>query len=555
MSSCASFRWYHWLSVSLLCVTILLAGVFSFPVTDEDEARYAQATKQMLETQQFFVIKIQNKARHLKPPGIYWLQAGATKLTQASPYEKTFSYRLPAFIAACILSFLLLIAGRWMTGDATAGWFASLSFTSFLLVAYESSFVSPDMVFTLCVFIMMLAGWSCYRTVQSQQRVSWLSPMIFWLAMAVGILIKGLSPLFAFMPMLVLSVMDRSLVWVKSLRPFLGVVFVALFTAAWLYVVSVKGHSNFLWDMIHKDLLPKLQGGQEHHGAPPSYFVLLLPALTWPMSLYLVPTIRVAVQYFEKSIVRYCVVGILSVWLVFALAPTKLPQYILPLLPLLAILMGYSLSRMKAGGAPVHNGWHVAQAIIWFLYNIVIVIGAIYAALFYRIGFSTAWLLAISCVVFINMWVAYRLYRQDYILGSILSNCLTSVLVVVMILQCLLPDNAMLWTSHQVGQYAKQHPQQLSLHRLPMLVVGDNATSLIFEVGTKSVKQASVGALPSFIDSAQPRWVLINQKYNQAFVNLSHQRSWSLQLVKQFNGFSLNHGKPLNLSLYKVTTR
>lgn len=548
----SSFRWFHWLSVLLLCSTVLLAGVFSFPVTDEDEARYAQATKQMLETQQFFVINIQDKARHLKPPGIYWLQAGATKLTQSPPYEATFSYRLPAFIAACILAFLLLIAGRWITGDATAGWFSSLMFTSFLLVGYESSFVSPDMVFTLCVFVMMLAGWGCYQRSRNQQPVSWQWPLVFWLAMSMGILIKGLSPLFAFMPILALSVIDRSLSWLKSLRPFIGLLFVILFTAAWLFLVSLKGHSNFLWDMIHNDLLPKLEGGQQHHGAPPSYFILLLPALTWPMSLYLVPTVRGSIRYFNKSPVRYCVASILSVWIVFALAPTKLPQYILPLFPLLAILMGYALMQVRAGDKPSHVGWRSAQAILWFLYNIVIIVGSLYVAFFYRIGFSQPILLTIAAVVFVNMWLAYWLYCRDKIIGSIVSNSVTSMIVVVLILQYLLPSNLNLWTSRQIGQYTKQHAVALALDQSPMLVVGDSATSMIFEIGTWKIKQVTVGGLPSELKSSDHRWVLLNERNKPAFDRLVRLHDWSIKSIKRFTGFSLNHGKVLNLTLYRV---
>src|SRR5246500_3066755 len=62
----------------LLCGFLLfLPGFFSIPPVDRDEARFAQATKQMVETGDFVDIRFQDEVRYKKPVGIYWLQAGA----------------------------------------------------------------------------------------------------------------------------------------------------------------------------------------------------------------------------------------------------------------------------------------------------------------------------------------------------------------------------------------------------------------------------------------------------------------------------------------------
>ena len=69
----------HARAVAVLVLAALLAflpGFFQIPPTDRDEARFAQATKQMLETGEYVDIRFQDEVRYKKPVGIYWLQAG-----------------------------------------------------------------------------------------------------------------------------------------------------------------------------------------------------------------------------------------------------------------------------------------------------------------------------------------------------------------------------------------------------------------------------------------------------------------------------------------------
>src|SRR5262249_23602666 len=55
--------------VALLC---FLPGFFSIPPLDRDEARFAQATKQMVESGEYVDIRFQDEVRYKKPVGIYW---------------------------------------------------------------------------------------------------------------------------------------------------------------------------------------------------------------------------------------------------------------------------------------------------------------------------------------------------------------------------------------------------------------------------------------------------------------------------------------------------
>src|SRR5262245_18260910 len=90
----------------LLLVTFIsiLPGFFSIPPTDRDESRFAQATKQMIETGEYVDIRFQDEVRYKKPVGIYWLQAGvvkaATALGMPNARHTIWVYRIPSLIGA-----------------------------------------------------------------------------------------------------------------------------------------------------------------------------------------------------------------------------------------------------------------------------------------------------------------------------------------------------------------------------------------------------------------------------------------------------------------------
>ena len=68
----------HARAIALLLVCgalFFLPGFFNIPPIDRDEARFAQATKQMVESNDFVDIRFQDEVRYKKPVGIYWLQA------------------------------------------------------------------------------------------------------------------------------------------------------------------------------------------------------------------------------------------------------------------------------------------------------------------------------------------------------------------------------------------------------------------------------------------------------------------------------------------------
>src|SRR5579885_642257 len=110
--------WRPYLLLVCLCTALYLPGLTSIPPLDRDEARFAQATRQMLETGDFLRIRFQEEARNKKPAGIYWLQAAAVDAFSTPRSTAIWPYRLPSVAAALLAAVLVFAFGKGMFAGA-----------------------------------------------------------------------------------------------------------------------------------------------------------------------------------------------------------------------------------------------------------------------------------------------------------------------------------------------------------------------------------------------------------------------------------------------------
>ena len=76
--SCAWLARHAYAVLALLCLVLWLPGILSLPALDRDESRFAQSSRQMLDSGNYVDIRFGQVPRYKKPVGIYWLQAAAT---------------------------------------------------------------------------------------------------------------------------------------------------------------------------------------------------------------------------------------------------------------------------------------------------------------------------------------------------------------------------------------------------------------------------------------------------------------------------------------------
>src|SRR5437764_15324669 len=108
------FRPY--LLLAAFCLLLYAPGIAAIPPLDRDEARFAQATRQMLETGDFLRIRFQDEARNKKPAGIYWLQAASVAAFSTPASNAIWPYRLPSVVGALIAVLLVFAIGSALLG-------------------------------------------------------------------------------------------------------------------------------------------------------------------------------------------------------------------------------------------------------------------------------------------------------------------------------------------------------------------------------------------------------------------------------------------------------
>lgn len=356
-------RWRSVVLVSLVTLLAALPGVFSMPVLDRDEARYAQATAQMLESRDWIEIRFMDEARNKKPVGIYWMQAASVSLLSSVEARDIWAYRLPSVLGALIAAIATLLAGRALLGYR-AGLAAGLLIGATIILGVEGGIAKTDAMLagmTALAFLSLvkvrLQSEASLSLAYIPDRVkalpaeapvySWVWATLGWVAVAIGALIKGpIAPLTMGLAVITLSLWERRIGWWKAYLIPLGPILAALIVGPWLWAIQSATDGAFINDALGQDLGPKLISGHEGHGAPFGTHLALLPFLFFPAILFLPAGIRAAIRsllHGDETAVRARLIlcFALPIWLIFEIMPTKLPHYTLPVYPALAVLSAW----------------------------------------------------------------------------------------------------------------------------------------------------------------------------------------------------------------------
>src|SRR5438445_39912 len=337
--------------LALCCVVLFVPGFVTIPAIDRDEARFAQATKQMVESGDFVDIRFQDDVRYKKPVGVYWLQAAAvetaSKLGVPRAQLRIWLYRVPSLIGAIgavLLTYWAALAFVTRRGAALA----ALMMCSSVLLGAEARLAKTDAMLLLSVTAAMGAMARIYLSWQRGEdpaRPPWTSPAIFWTALAGGILLKGpLILMFVGLTIVLLAILDRSAVWLWRLRPVRGLTWLLALVLPWFVAIFWRAGDAFFTNSIGGDMLSKL-AAQESHGAPPGLYLLLFWVTFWPGAPLAGMAAPAVWRARREPGAQYLLAWLIPSWIVFEAVLTKLPHYVLPLYPAIAILTVGALER------------------------------------------------------------------------------------------------------------------------------------------------------------------------------------------------------------------
>jgi hypothetical protein len=169
------------LAIVLVCLMALLPGFFVIPPVDRDESRYAQASRQMLETGDFVEIRFQDEARNKKPAGIYWMQvASATFFGGAQ--APIWAYRIPSLLGAIGAALATFWVGAVLF-DRRIALLGALLLGTCLSATFEGHIAKTD---AMLLFTVVLAQGVMAHAYLSARRgeaaPGWGLTTLFWVA-------------------------------------------------------------------------------------------------------------------------------------------------------------------------------------------------------------------------------------------------------------------------------------------------------------------------------------------------------------------------------------
>ncbi|MEM9736293.1 MAG: glycosyltransferase family 39 protein, partial [Pseudomonadota bacterium] len=345
IETAATRLWARFVLFACIAALVILPGLAAMPVTDRDEGRFVQASKQMLETGDLIDIRFQAQPRWKKPAGIYWLQAAAT-MPFGGAAAPVWAYRLPSALAALGAMAALFWAARPLVGRRAAVLAAAMLGTT-VLFAGEANIAKTD---AALMFTAVLALGALIRLCR-EDAATWVAAL-FWVTLAVAILLKGpIVPLIAILTLVWVWIFDRR-PRLAPFRPLWGLPLMLALAAPWLIAIWIVSGGAFFEESVGRDLLGKVAEGQEKHWGPPGLYSVLVWVTFWPWAAFLPLALPWLWARRREAWLVLLAGWVVPFWVILEAVPTKLPHYVLPLYPALAMVVAAWLLSEEDSAKP-----------------------------------------------------------------------------------------------------------------------------------------------------------------------------------------------------------
>lgn len=332
------------LGLALGSLGLYLAGASGYDLLTDDEMRYAEAGRRMVESGHWVVPEYNGYPRYQKPVLFYWLQAISQALLGSTPLAA----RLPTAVAGMLLVLVVASVARTLWG-IHAGWWTGIVLAVMAGIVLLSRMVMTDIV--LLLFLQTgLGAFYVARVAEPPERGRWYLTM--WAAFALGFLTKGpiayVLPAAFLLPWL--SWRGELLSTAKEVRPAVGLAVSALVAGPWYALVHYVSDGQFTRHFFLTENLGRFLTNVNPHEAPPFLYFLILIPLTFPWAGLLPQVVRQAVAApvrgpFREAIPALLLWQAILVFVVFTFSRTRVWTYTLPMLPPLALLLGKWLAE------------------------------------------------------------------------------------------------------------------------------------------------------------------------------------------------------------------
>jgi 4-amino-4-deoxy-L-arabinose transferase-like glycosyltransferase len=382
------------------------------------------------------------------------------------------------------------------------------------------------------------------------KRASRLWALMFWIAIGAGVLIKG--PIVLMIVGLTAAMMAfyrPKADWVAGLRPVTGILILILMIAPWAAAIHEATDGRFFAEAIGGDMLAKLGEAKESHSGPPGYYTVLVFVLFWPAAALILPGLRATFDNRRTWASWFLIAWAAPSWLVFEATATKLPHYVLPLYPAIALMAAHAIVSGVSGK------WVGLQRFGAAIYLVVgLLLAALIAALpvYYQQAplkpycFTIAATIALAATL-----IATQFWKGRHTEGALGAIVLSST--VAWTLLCgVLPHLGLLTLSPRLSAAigaAGLHPLRNGAD--DVVLSGYYEPSAIFLLGTRTI--LADGRTAAEMVSNSNRAAVIEGREEAAFKTRLDELGEAAAAFAQVDGVNYSNGKSVTLKIYRLT--
>jgi 4-amino-4-deoxy-L-arabinose transferase-like glycosyltransferase len=356
--SSAPIDWRQCLIVFLAVLALSLPQAALLPLLDRDEPRFAEASREMLQSGNFVVPTFNHAPRYAKPPLIYWCQT----ISYTIFGENAFAARLPSLLATAATAVLLLTWGMRL-GSAQMGAGAGLLYAFCLQTVQQGRVATADALLIFFMTLTAFTGWLIIRP-KEHGSVRGVCFAVLALGFAGGFLAKGPEALLPLLPLLWCARNSGRGVIVKLIVSFVAGLGLVLL---WAIPAYIETNGDYWRVGMSEGVGERMVTGLQGHGAStfgwyllgvPLYLLLFwLSALPWS-PLIVVHRKKLFTAWKPDLTDSYLLWNAGLIFLIFSLMVTKLPHYTLPAFPFLALFFTRRWFTVGLRPAlPIKLGW------------------------------------------------------------------------------------------------------------------------------------------------------------------------------------------------------
>lgn len=354
----------------IIVILILLSGILfffnlgAFSLYDAAETTYGEFIKQIRLTGDWITMHYNGEIIFDKPPLYFWLATIATFIFGFNEFAIRFWAALSG-VFTVVTTFYL---GKSFYNQRVGVYSALVTMTAFQFLI-QSRIAELDILLTLLICSSFLFFWHGYSS--NKKHYYWL----FYLSMALATLVKGLVgvaiPVFAVFLFLLFK---KELKRIREMQIIPGIIIILLVGAPW-YIAEWARHGQEFVDFALGFLfMSRFSGVVAGHPGPWYYYFLALILGFAPWSHFLPYSLIRTWKNRSGSPELLSLCFIIPVFIVFSIAKTKLPNYVLPIYPFLAIMVGKLWDDfLSTPGKQMRKGMAIANILLAVVATLIII--------------------------------------------------------------------------------------------------------------------------------------------------------------------------------------